>query len=193
VNVTARTLLIADGFTGADDDWMRRWAGSLPDARLLLPVGFGSMDPESWPGAIGRAGAERPGRVALVARGRACHAAAVVAARQGAGRCGPVAGAMFVAPAPAPRDVGGCLAFLAMPSVVVISCGAQAPGAADMRDFARAIGGASVDGGEIGDAGAGAGLGDWTHGRSVLFWLTETIDEGDAALLASCGLSAGAP
>jgi predicted alpha/beta hydrolase family esterase len=174
-------LLIADAPTTDPEDWMRRWAGALPDASMLMLGTPSWSDPAQWPDAIAREVAAAGGRTIIVARGRACDAVGEAAQRLRLGCGAAIAGAMLVAPLPiddgsyAKPDLP-----LACPTVFVSSRLAAAPDAARVLALARANGNRCVDGGDIGDIGAAdesAKLGDWGHGRHVLNWLIASISD----------------
>lgn len=171
-------LLVTDGPTTDPDDWMRRWAGAVPEASMLMLGAPSWTDPARWPDAIAREVAAASGRTIIVARGRACGAARD-AARRLRSTCGPATvGVMFVAPFPGDDGLLNGVQPdlpLACPSVVVTSrSGADA---ARVLALVRSLGSCCVDGGDIGSAGEDARLGDWNHGRHVLNWLVAAVAE----------------
>jgi predicted alpha/beta hydrolase family esterase len=169
-------LLVADAPTTEPDDWMRRWAGALPDASMLLLGSSSLSDPAQWPDAVAREVAGAHGRTIIVARGRACGAVRDAARRLRPG----IAGAMFVAPSSV-GDASRATSSPGFPIVVVTSRSASGPETLRILAEARAQGSRCVDGGEIGSAGEDAGLGDWSHGRHVLNWLIALVSD-DVAL-----------
>jgi predicted alpha/beta hydrolase family esterase len=171
-------LLVTDGPTVDPDDWMRRWAGAVPDASMLMLGAPSWTDPARWADAIAREVATASGQTIIVARGRACGAARD-AARRLRSTCAPATvGVMFVAPFPGDDGLLNGVQPdlpLACPSVVVTS--RSGPDAARVLALARALGSRCVDGGDIGSAGEDARLGDWNHGRHVLNWLVAAVAE----------------
>lgn len=175
-------LLVTDAPTTDPDDWMRRWAGAVPDASMLMLGAPSWSDPARWSDAIAREVAAARQRTIIVARGCACGAARDAVQRPRS-TCGPATvGVMFVAPL---LGDDGLLNGtqpdlpLACPTVVVTS--RSGPEAARVVAMARALGSRCVDGGDIGSAGEDARLGEWSHGRHVLNWLVAAVAE-DVAL-----------
>jgi len=175
-------LLVTDAPTTDPDDWMRRWAGAVPDASMLMLGAPSWTDPARWPDAIAREVAAGSGGTIIVARGRACGAARD-AARRLRSACGPaMVGAMFVAPLPGDDGLlNGTQPDLPLACPTVVITSRSGPDAARVLALARALGSRCVDGGDIGSAGEDARLGDWSYGRHVLNWLVAAVAE-DAAL-----------
>lgn len=177
-------LVVTDGPTTDPDDWMRRWAGAVPDASMLMLGAPSWTDPARWPDAIAREVAAGSGGTIIVARGRACGAARD-AARRLRSACSPArVGVMFVAPLPGDDGLlNGAQSDLplACPTIVVTSRSVSGPDVARGLALARSLGSRCVDGGDIGAAGEDARLGDWSHGRHVLNWLVAAVAEGAAS------------
>jgi hypothetical protein len=145
-----------------DEDWISRWALSLPHMRSVRLQGGTSAGAE----AIVRVAARLDAPAILIGHGQA--ATAVLRAAQ----AGAAAGVLLVAP-DCERLHG---TPIELPSVLIADH-ADLAGAATL---ATALGGGHVDGGDL---AAAARMEDWGYGRFVFNWLVQRI--ADAATLKS--------
>ncbi|WP_336958335.1 RBBP9/YdeN family alpha/beta hydrolase [Sphingobium aquiterrae] len=170
--------------------WLSRWNEELPDCQPVALGLWANPNRNAWVTALNIAIREADRPVVLVARGLACHAVAWWAALERPAYGTPVAGAMLVAPPRIDtasddlRYIGfgpAAKVLLPFPSVVVASRNDHRMDYAGAQSLARLWGSHCVDGGEIGSANDAADLGRWTHGRTILHWLTAQDGEGLAA------------
>ena len=172
----APSFLILPGINDSGPEhWQSRWERALPGARRVKQSDWDSPACADWVATLGRAVADVPGDIVLVAHSLGCLLVAhAVAARA---LTPSVRGALLVAPpdpdAPAFPDIATGfrplpLRRLPFPSVLVASESDDYSSIEFSARVADAWGSRFVNAGRAGHLNAASGLGDWPAGRAYL-------------------------
>jgi len=172
----APSFLILPGINDSGPEhWQSRWERALPGARRVKQADWDSPVCADWVAALGRAVADTPGDIVLIAHSLGCllvvHAAAARALTPS------VRGALLVAPpdpdAPSFPDIA--TGFQPLPlqrlpfgSVLVASESDPYSSIEFSARVAGAWGSRLVNAGRAGHLNAASGLGDWPAGRAYL-------------------------